>query len=63
MDIKEGTRCNEHWALCKTDESLTFTSETNNTVYVQLIEFKLKKYPVMQAFLMPCSLLITDTEN
>jgi len=29
MDIKEGMCCNEHWVLCKTDESLTSTSETN----------------------------------
>ena len=32
MDIKEGTWYNEHWVLYKTDESLTSTSETNNTL-------------------------------
>ena len=34
MDIKEGSRCNEHWILYKTDESLNTTSEANNTPYV-----------------------------
>lgn len=33
MHIKESMCCNEHWVLCKTDESLTSTSETNNTLY------------------------------
>ena len=30
VDIKEDTRCNEHWELCKTNESLASTSETNH---------------------------------
>ena len=34
MGVKEGTRCNEHWVLYKTDESLTSTSETNYTLNV-----------------------------
>ena len=34
MGIKEGTLCDEHWVTYKTDESLTSTSETNNTLYV-----------------------------
>ena len=34
MDIKEDMWCNEHWALQTSDESLTSTSETNNTLYV-----------------------------
>ena len=34
MDIKGGMRCNEHWVLYKIDESLTSTSETDNTLNV-----------------------------
>ena len=34
MGIKEGMWCNKHWILHKTDESLTFTSEINNMLYV-----------------------------
>ena len=34
MGIKEGTCCNKHCILYKTDESLTSASETNNTLYV-----------------------------
>ena len=34
MDVGEGMCCNEYWVLCKTDESQTCTSETNNTLYV-----------------------------
>ena len=34
MDIKKSTQCSEHWVLYATDESLTSTSETNNTLYV-----------------------------
>ena len=30
--IKEGTWCEEHWVLHTTDESLTSSSETNNTL-------------------------------
>ena len=41
MGIKEGTWCNEHQVLYATDESLNFTTETNNTLYVNL--FKLNK--------------------
>ena len=37
MDIKEGTWWNEHWVLHKTNESLTSTSETNNTLYDNLL--------------------------
>ena len=34
MDIREGMCCNEHWVLYETDESQTYTPETNNTLYV-----------------------------
>ena len=34
MGIKEGTCHVEHCVLYKIDESLTSTSETNNTLYV-----------------------------
>ena len=34
-DIKD-----EHWGLSVTEESLTSTSETNNIVYVNAMEFK-----------------------
>lgn len=30
MGIKEGTRCNEHWVLNTTKESLTTVSKTND---------------------------------
>jgi len=30
MDMKEGTRCDEHWVFYATDESLNPTSETSN---------------------------------
>ena len=43
MGIKEGTCSNEQWLLYVTDELLNSTSETSNTVYVNYIEFKLKK--------------------
>ena len=29
IGIKEGTRCNEHWALYETDESINSTPENN----------------------------------
>jgi len=34
MDIKEGMWYNEHWVFYKTDESLTPTSESSNSLYV-----------------------------
>ena len=34
MGIQEGTRCDEHWALYISDESLKSTPETNMTQYV-----------------------------
>ena len=43
MGIKEGTGWNEHRVLYATDESLNYTPETNNTVYANVLEFKLKK--------------------
>ena len=43
MGIKEGTWYNECWVLYATDEPLDSTPETNNILYVNLIEFKLKK--------------------
>ena len=42
MDIKERTWCNEHWVLHKINESVTFTSEMNNALYVNWIYIKLE---------------------
>lgn len=35
---------NENWIINATDESLNSNSETDNTVYVISVEFKLKKF-------------------
>ena len=34
MGSKEGTCCDERWALYATNESLNTTSKTNNVLYV-----------------------------
>ena len=34
MGMKEGMRCHEHWVLYPTGESLNYTFETNNTLYI-----------------------------
>ena len=44
MGIKKGTWSNEYWVLYATDEPLISTSETNNTVFVNYIEFKYKNF-------------------
>ena len=39
--MKEGT-CDEHWVLYVNDELLNSTPETNITLYVHELQFKLK---------------------
>ena len=43
MDIKEGTCCDAHWILHVSGASLNSPPETNTTLYVKLLNFKLKK--------------------
>ena len=42
MGIKKGTCWDEHWVFYVSDESLGSTPETNTTMYVNYLEFKLK---------------------
>ena len=43
MGIKEST-CDERWVLDVSDESLNSTPETNFSLYVNYLKFKLKKF-------------------
>lgn len=43
MGIKEGTFWDEHWVSYIRDETLGFTPEAKTTLYVNYLEFKLKK--------------------
>ena len=42
MSIKQGTCVHDHWVLYVSDESLNSTPETNITLNVNKLEFKLK---------------------
>ena len=42
MDIKEDACYNEHWVLYVSNDSLNSTSETNISLYVNYLKFKIK---------------------